>query len=219
MKRWLTHLVISSYLGILLFGVVAHAAHFLEGSHPGMYFIVWDMFCGWSGYSNRIQVVAEGHSGKFYAVTPTPWKEFHPYSDHGRENYDPFGTHAVTVGLNVLRHTEHEPIQRIFVFEKFWAHKYNLPPHLWATLSETPKQPRTYYHLRSVHLYDGTVVQDNAVWSSFHTARMMLRNPRLVNSRPGYRFALNPRTHFTAADNEDRSAAPAPQIAIMNAGN
>jgi hypothetical protein len=177
------------------------------------------MFCGWSGYSNRIQVVAEGQSGKFYALTPTPWKEYHPYSNHGRENYDPFGYHAVQVGLNVLRHTEHEPMQRIFVFEKFWAHKYNLPPELWATLYDTPKAPRTYYHLRSVHLQDGTLIQDNAAWNAQHTAQMMLRNPRLVRSRPGYRFALNPPTQAGIGDESLSAETRAPRVSIMHSGN
>jgi hypothetical protein len=57
MKRWITHLTIAAYLGVLTWGVVSHALGYKTGMHPGMYFIVWDMFCGWSAYEVRYHLV------------------------------------------------------------------------------------------------------------------------------------------------------------------
>ncbi|GAF86661.1 unnamed protein product, partial [marine sediment metagenome] len=73
MKRWLTHLLIVTYLGTLFAGVACHALELGVQSHPGMYMIVWDMFCGWSSYAGRIEVIGEGESGKYYQLAPGPW--------------------------------------------------------------------------------------------------------------------------------------------------
>ena len=62
-KKWLTHLVITGYIGALAWGLVSHTFEYKNDSHPAMYYIVWDMFCGWGSYSNRVQVIAEGESG------------------------------------------------------------------------------------------------------------------------------------------------------------
>ena len=59
-KRWAVSLVIVSYLGSLGYGIVCHTLNFNTASHPGMYFVVWDMFCGWSAYANRLHIVGEG---------------------------------------------------------------------------------------------------------------------------------------------------------------
>ena len=62
LKRGLSYLTITSYVGILLFGIFCHTFSFRTGSHPGMYYIVWDMFCGWSAYSIRTHIIGEGIS-------------------------------------------------------------------------------------------------------------------------------------------------------------
>ena len=50
LKRWYSHITITAYLSVLVFGLFAHAFYFHVGSHPSMYFIVWDMLCGWNAY-------------------------------------------------------------------------------------------------------------------------------------------------------------------------
>ncbi|HIK95579.1 MAG TPA: hypothetical protein EYG03_26840, partial [Planctomycetes bacterium] len=64
LRRWMTHAVIVVYLSWLGHGVFCHALQYRVSAHPLMYFTVWDMFCGWSGWSYRTHVVAEGESGK-----------------------------------------------------------------------------------------------------------------------------------------------------------
>ena len=72
-KRWAVSLVIVGYLGSLGYGIVCHTLNFNTTSHPGMYFVVWDMFCGWSAYANRLHIIGEGEDNKYYELAPGPW--------------------------------------------------------------------------------------------------------------------------------------------------
>ncbi len=179
MKRWLTHLTITGYLMAMSWGIVSHTMQFATNIHPSMYFVVWDMFCGWAAYSTRNQVIVEGESGKFYEVLPPPWGEIKPYGDLGRRHYDPFQTFSMSMAKNVLRHTEHEPIARIFVVEEAWAKKYNLPDELWNARYDEPKAPYLYRHVRFVFSGDGVPLQLNNNWMSYQNGIMMSKNPRL----------------------------------------
>jgi hypothetical protein len=179
MKRWLTHLTIGGYLTALAWGIVAHSLQFGTHVHPSMYFIVWDMFCGWAAYDTRNQVIVEGESGKFYEVLPAPWGEIQPYGDLGRRHYDPYQTFLLKMTQNVLAHTDHEPIARIFVLEEAWAKKFNLPDHLWNARYEEPKTPYRYRHVRFVFASDGVPLQTNTNWLAYQNGLMLSRNPRL----------------------------------------
>jgi hypothetical protein len=144
-----------------------------------MYFVVWDMFCGWAAYSTRNQVIVEGESGQFYEVLPPPWGEIQPYGSLGRRHYDPYQTFCMSMAQNVLKHTDHEPITRIFVLEEAWAKKFNLPDRLWEARYEEPKSPHRYRHVRYVFSSDGIPLQTNNNWLSFQSNLMMAKNPRL----------------------------------------
>lgn len=168
--RWLTHTVIAAYLLCLAHGVVCHALQFRANAHPLMYFTVWDMFCGWSGWSFRNHVIAEGESGQFYALTPTPWGEFHPYSDLGREHYDTFHSHARRIGANCLKQTQHEPIKCMYLIEETWSKKFNLPEPLWAQLHEDPPNRQHYFHVDAVFEPDGSLIRMNSTFHDQHRA-------------------------------------------------
>lgn len=189
MKRWLTHLTIVAYLVTLSWGVFAHAFHYGTTAHPGMYFLVWDMFCGWSGYSQRYHIIGEGESGRFYELAPGPWGEIKPYGDLDRRHYDNLGNGAYRIARNTLRHTEHEPMTRIFLVEETWNKKYNLPDRLWDKRYEAPKDPRHYYHVRSVFSADGMVLRSNGTWIVEQRNRCIAANPRLqADARKGRPF-------------------------------
>src|SRR5579863_1584482 len=113
MKRWLTHLGIGVYLVALAFGFFAHMCDVATACHPIMYFLVYDMFCGWAGFEGRMHIVGEGESGKYYELAPPPWGEFHPYGFIARHHYDPNHTNGWTLAKSVLDHTRHEPMVRI----------------------------------------------------------------------------------------------------------
>jgi hypothetical protein len=202
MKRWLTHLTIAGYLSALATGIFCHAVDFGLSSHPVMYFLVWDMFCGWSSWSNRNELICEGESGKYYSLGPVPWGEYRPFGDIDRRHYDPRGHFTPRMALNCLRQTKHEPMTRIFAVEVWWPKMYNLPDHLWERRFGRPKDIQKYYHLRHVFTPDGTLLQTTTNWMSHQYAIAMGNNPRLQadvrRSTPFYVLGIddNPRGIF-----------------------
>lgn len=179
MRKYLAVGFIGLYLSALSFGLLSHMLGAWTGSHFGMYYIVWDMFCGWSAYDIRLHVIAQGESQNFYRLTPAPWGEFHPYGFIGREHYDSFASHGSRLGLNVLKHTEHEPILRVFVVEECWPKKLNLPDAVWNSRYEEPKDPLSYYRIRQIVLPDGQVTANYNSWIAYQSNLMFADNPRL----------------------------------------
>ncbi len=179
MKRWLAAGTIAAYLSVMFYGVAVHALNYKPNSHPTKYFIVWDMFCGWSAFSNRTHMIGQGESGRFYQLSPPPWGEFKPFGDLGRQHYDPFTNHAADLALNTLRYTQHEPIQQIYVVEENWAKKFNLPDDLWNRRYPEPKQPYSYFHLRQVLAGNGSEIRRNSDWVAWQTQQAIYDNPRL----------------------------------------
>jgi hypothetical protein len=179
MKRWLSIGFICTYLGALGWGIVSHAVSFFSGIHPLMYFIVWDMFCGWTAYDSRAHVIAEGESQRYYELVPAPWGELHPWGKLGRQHYDALNNHTGRMGLNVLKHTTHEPITRLFVIEEAWHKKYNLPDAVWQLRYDEPKRPHRYYRVRTVMLPDGTITEATTTWQNRQAGMMLADNPRL----------------------------------------
>lgn len=194
MKRYLAVGVIAAYLGSLLFGIAAHALNFKADIHPAMYFVVWDMFCGWAGYENRTHIIGEGESGKFYQLAPGPWGDFNPFGDISRHHYDPFVNHAITIANNTLRHSDHEPMQRIFVVDEVWAKKFNLADPLWERRYTESRQPHSYYHLRQVFDGQGQLITLYPGWFDYQAGLCLSDNPRIwreaQQGKPFYQ--LNP---------------------------
>lgn len=179
MKRWLSHLLIVTYLGALSWGIVSHTLKVGVGAHTAMYFLVWDMFCGWSSHSSRVHVIGEGKSGTYYELAPGPWREFKPYGPLGRRHYDVFGLYAPSIAQNVLRHTDHEEMARIFIVEESYPKMYNLPDALWAKRFEEPKVPYRYYSTMAILTGDGTTLQTGPNWLSRQSMLALTDNPRL----------------------------------------
>jgi hypothetical protein len=179
MKLWLANLTIVAYLATLSWGVTSHALKVGANAHPVMYYLIWDMFCGWSSYELRFHIVGESVSGKYYELDPPPWGEFKPFGKIGRRHYDVTGTHAGKFARNTLRHTDHEPIARIFVVEEYWAKKYNLPESIWSRRFEEPKDRKSYYNVRYVLNPDGTPRQAYPNWIAQQYAHCLSNNPRL----------------------------------------
>jgi hypothetical protein len=195
MHRWATNLFIGAYLAALGFGLLSHSMTFLKSCHPGMYFIVWDMFCGWSAYESRLHVVGEGDSGAYYRLAPAPWGAFVPFGSAQRQDYDVFGQYGYRLATNVLAHTEHEPIRRILVVEETWPKKYNLPEELWEARYGEPKpaSPRRYYHVRRTYNAAGACLSQRSDWLTAQYEMCVLENPRLrADMRKGH-------TYFTAS--------------------
>jgi hypothetical protein len=182
MKRWLANFTLFVYLGAFSWGIVAHGLQFAQQSHPAMYFIVWDMFCGWSWYERRQHVIGEGESGRFYELDPAPWGEFNPFGNIGRRHYDTGGAYSIKFGLNTLKHTKHEPIVRLYSIEEYFAKKYNLPDFLWDRYYPEPKQQTSYYNTTLVVRGDGTVLQATSPWLPQQYARVLSTNEVMMQS-------------------------------------
>jgi hypothetical protein len=187
-KRWFAHICITTYLGALLFGFVTHAFDIYSGFHPAMYFLVWDMFCGWAGYEGRMQVIGEGESGKFYELAPAPWGEFHPYGYIPRQHYDPDCKQGERLGHMALKHTTHEPMVRLFVVQEEYPKKFNLPEAQYEAYYGKPKQFHKYCHTRFVLTPNGEVLQSQPTFFVYQYEMGLRDNPRLMSdarrSRP-----------------------------------
>jgi hypothetical protein len=188
-KRWITHVAIAGYLLALAVGFFSHAFAFGTDCYPVMYFVIWDMFCGWSGYEGHMEVIGEGESGKFYQLAPGPWGEFHPYGALDRHDYDPEFKNGELIGHNTLRHTVHEPMVRIFVVEEELPKKFNLPDPQYQAYYNKPKDVHKYCHVRFVLTPDGEILKEQPIWLRYTAQTQMLDNPRLLadakhNHRP-----------------------------------
>lgn len=180
-RVWLTGAFIASYLGALGIGLFCHTFGWNAAAHPLMYYVVWDMFCGWAAHECRFHVVAEGVSGQYYDVLPGPWGELKPFGDLGRHEYDPDAAHAGRLAMNVLRHTSHEDITRLFIIEENWPKKFNMPDEQWNLCWDEPKDPKRYYTLRHVITPEGLLLQ---TYNNFYVQQnsfAVMSNPRLAS--------------------------------------
>lgn len=190
MKRWASITFIVAYLGALTYGNFCHILQYNTGSHPLMYYVVWDMFCGWSAYAQKIHVIAEGQSEKFYELAPGPWGAMSPWGFLPRHNYDNYQVHLNKVALNALRHSTHEQITRIYVVEESWSKKYDLPDHVWESrfAGSNKQEFEKYCHIRTEYRPDGSLAQVYYPWLEYLGQRNLASNPRLIgqmeHSRP-----------------------------------
>lgn len=180
MKRRLIAGFIACYLAVLGYGVGCHALSYEVGRHPLMYFVVWDMFCGWATYSMRVHVIAEGESGKYYELAPAPWGEYEPWGPVGRHNYDAFNNHMGRIAMNALKHTRHEPMTRIFVVEECWPKRYELPAEVWKyRYGDEPQIPNRYHHLLAELTPEGHYQRRYPAWITAQYSQALRANPRL----------------------------------------
>ena len=200
MKSWFSKLVIGLYLSALSAGIVIHALNFGNASHPVMYYVVWDMFCGWSSNEIRYHVIGEGESGTYYELAPGPWTRFTPFGDLDRVHYDVLGNSHRRMALNALKRTDHEPMRRVIMLEEVWHKKYNLSDRIWGMRFDEPKEPMSYYWQRAAMLEDGTVTEAYPDYGNYLNQKAIAANPRLIQDlhigkehyvlNPSYRMGL-----------------------------
>lgn len=180
MKRCAAIAFIVLYLCVLGYGLAAHVLEYNNLANPGMYYIVWDMYCGWSAYETRLHIVAEGRSGRMYELE-SPWGSYRPFGAIDRRHYDAGAVHCGAMARNILAHTEHEPIERIFLIEESWSKKYNLSPELWSQFHEEPYEPVSYFRLRAWFTSDGVCQERYLDIGGYLAHQAVASNPRLQN--------------------------------------
>lgn len=213
MKRWLTHAAIAAYLSALAWGIFAHAVTYKVGAHPLMYFVVWDMFCGWASHESRHHVIGEAQDGAYYELSPGPWGDFNPYGSIGRRHYDTSGMFAAKMATNCLKHSQHPPMSRIFVVEECWPKKFNLPDPLWQVTMNEPKDIVKYYHLKHIFDTEGQLVRSNGHWIDWQVNYGIANNPRLAeDARRGMPLFDIPRYQQNSMANTVYSPGQDPSI-------
>ena len=123
---------ILGYLAALAAGLVMHQWE-LAGRRtvPG-YLVVWDMFCGWSGFERRVEYLAVGESGRFYDAGTVPGAGVTPHGPVGRRHFDHANDFAGAAVASVLQRTEHEPIVAVHVVERSWPKAGGGRRHDWV---------------------------------------------------------------------------------------
>lgn len=210
-RLWLAGSFIVAYLSTLGMGLFCHTFNWNVNAHPAMYYIVWDMFCGWAAHECRFHVVAEGVSGTYYRVLPGPWDEFRPFGSLDRHHYDVEGAVSGKLAMNVLRQTSHEDLTRIFIVEENWPKKFNMPDAQWDSRWDEPKDPKHYFTLRHVITPQGLVLQTYDSFYAQQHSREVLSNPRLTaemsRSQPFYAVNIyQGRSSLAEADSSDASS-------------
>ncbi|HCS51028.1 MAG TPA: hypothetical protein DIW81_05460 [Planctomycetaceae bacterium] len=183
MKRYLAVATITIYLGALSWGIFSDTFAVGNVAHPAMYYVVWDMFCGWSGYECRQHLIAQGESGQYYKLNPAPWGEFRAFGPADRIDYDSFAAHSQNIARNILRNTEHEPIQRVYLVEENWSKRYNIPDYLWSMKFEEEKESYSYYHTRMIYNSECEPIESRMGWASAIHSKQLETDPRLAKMR------------------------------------
>ncbi|MEQ9406282.1 MAG: hypothetical protein RIK87_01095 [Fuerstiella sp.] len=169
---------IAAWVCALSWGIVAHALKVGLCGNTLTYFVVWDMFCGWTAWDQRTHIIAEGASGQYYEVNE-PWGEFHPFGHVARIHYDNTNHLLPRHIRNVISHTSHEPIDRVYVVEEVWPKQYNLPPKLYAHYFNRPNDRMSYFHLRAICSDDGVPARVFPDWHAQQRLNSVYDNPRL----------------------------------------
>lgn len=195
LKKLAAVLFVASYLLSLSWGVVAHTLKMGLNGNTLSYFFVWDMFCGWQAYDNRTHLVAEDSAGNYYEVRE-PWGPFRPFGDVDRINYDVSNNLVARHINNVLTHTSHPAIDRVYVVQEIWPKQFNVPAHLWSYNFHEPMEKVSYFHLRAICTETGATIESNVEWFNRQTLLSVADNPRLQQAAreatPYYNTYFNP---------------------------
>jgi hypothetical protein len=201
-RRWASAVFITVWFLVLSGGIIGHALKMPIVGNVFGYFIVWDMFCGWQAYDNRTHMIGEDSDGNFYEIRE-PWGPFQPFNAVDRVNYDVSNYLATRHIRNVLRHSDHPPLDRIYVVQEIWGKQYNAPDHLWYRCFAEPKDKVSVFSLRAICAADGSPIESNPDWFLAQTLNTIADNPRLrlqaQAARPYYNTFFNPRAALGGA--------------------
>ena len=129
-----------------------------------------------------------------------------PNGDLSRAQYDILGNGLHKIALHTLKTTDHEPILRIVVAEEVWPKKFNLPDPLWNMRFDEPKDPKSYFWVRTTMDGDGKILSHRPNYLAYLYTKTIANNPRLQadTQRGKPFFAINP-TLRTAASGGNHS--------------
>lgn len=177
-SKWGAGLFIWCYLLVLSSGIVAHALKVGMARNALSYFVVWDMFCGWQAYDQRLHFIAETSDGRYFDVEE-PWGAFRPFGHVGRVHYD-FSSRLLSKHINhIVSHTAHDPFDCVYIVQECWPKQYNLPDAMWEQNFCGPRDKMSYYHLRAVCDSRGDVMNLYPDWYQQQKLNSIADNPRV----------------------------------------
>ena len=199
-------LFVSAWLGVMSFGVVGHTLKVGICGNTLSYFIVWDMFCGWAAYDQYTHFIAETTDGKFLDVKE-PWGEFQPFGNLGRVQYDATSQMFSRQIRHVLRRTQHDEIDRVFVVQEMWPKQYNMPRRIWDHYYSSPPDKVSYHHIRAICSPDGNPITLYPDWVAQQRLNSIADNPRLQREVQQAQASVN--TLYTPRNRDDGRATAA----------
>lgn len=179
MRRWIVCTFIVAYASVLSFGIACQTLRMGTTMHPAMYFIVWDMYCGWNAYNHKYRAVAEGVSGQFYDLNPAPWGAFRPFNTLDRLQSIGLSNNQARVTRLVANNTQHEPFTRMFVIEEAWAKQFDLPEYIWKASNAIQRSPYYYTKVVLEQSGDGEITMADGPWLDSQSQMMLADNPRI----------------------------------------
>jgi hypothetical protein len=125
-----------------------------------------------------------------------PWGAFTPFGNVARVNYDVSNNLISRHIKNVLDHSQHPGIDRVYVIQEIWPKQYNAPDRLWTHYFNEPKDKMSYYNLRAICDANGMPVESYPDWFNTQTLNGIADNPRLQRAAqlatPYYNTFFNP---------------------------
>lgn len=147
----------AAWLAILLY-LAAHAGFLLQsalgdsGLFPVSYFFTWDMFPSYYTESSRRVAVGRTESGKYLELHPTPFQQYRggvkgDLTQVELERRGVFYPASVEQALQRSRHEVDDPVQQVWLFERFWPAKFNYPDDLYESWWGASKPDRQRWRL------------------------------------------------------------------------
>jgi hypothetical protein len=139
---------LAALAGFLVQSVVGDTALF-----PLSYFFKWDMFPSHNTRSLRRVAVGLTAAGKFVELHPSPFEQYRGgvHADLARIELDGRGYFFRSTVEQIVSLTNAsrpaDPVMHVYLFEKSWPAKFNIPPDLYETWSGTPKPDRAAWRL------------------------------------------------------------------------
>lgn len=151
MRRAVATIASALYL-LVLAGFLVESVLGDNQFRPLSYFFKWDMFPAHESQSVRRIAVGRTASGHYAELIPSPLQQYRAgaNSDLTRLDLDlrnVFNRPVIEETLRRAAFRPGDPVEHVFIFEKYWPDKFNYPDNLYQTWWGAPKPNRVGWRL------------------------------------------------------------------------